>query len=86
MMDVQNQQSVVYFTILMVLEVVVLIISLSVEPSLTIFDILRIICLIAAKCMTAASWIVQYIIFALICAFYSFSPVGLWITGRIFID
>jgi hypothetical protein len=79
---VQNQQSVVYFTVLIVLEVIVLIMSFIVEPSLSMFNIIRIISLIGAKCMNSLAWIVQYIIFALICALYSFDPVGLWITGR----
>jgi hypothetical protein len=32
--------------------------------------------------LQSTSWMVQYIIFALICALLSFDPVGLWITGR----
>lgn len=46
------------------------------------FNILRIIMLAGAKCLQSTSWMVQYIIFALICALLSFDPVGLWITGR----
>lgn len=38
--------------------------------------------LIGAKCMESISWVVQYIIFAIICALYSFDPVGLWLIGR----
>ena len=33
--------------------------------------------------MNIATWVIQYIIFALISALYCFDPVGLWISGRI---
>ena len=81
-MNIQNQPSSIYFTVLIVIEIIVLILSLIFESSLAMFNIIRIISLIGAKCMNALAWVVQYIIFALICALYSFSPVGLWITGR----
>jgi len=50
------------------------------------FNILRIIMLAGAKCLQSTSWMVQYIIFALICALLSFDPVGLWMTGRKCVD
>ena len=82
MNNVSSQDSVVYFTILIVMEVVVLILSFIFESSLTMFNIIRILSLIGAKCMSSIIWIIEYIIFALISALYSFDPVGLWITGR----
>ena len=82
MNNAQQQDSVVYFTILMVMEILILILSFIFESSLTMFNIIRIFSLIGAKCMNTAIWVIQYIIFALICALYSFDPIGLWMTGR----
>ena len=80
-----DDQSVIYFTVLVVIEIAVFIFTMiSKQNDLTMFNILRIFLLIGAKCMESASWIVQYIIFAFICALISFDPVGLWITGRNF--
>lgn len=74
----------IYFTILIVIEILVFIFSIaSNQKELMFFNILRIIMLVGARCMESISWIVQYIIFAIICALYSFDPVGLWVTGRI---
>jgi len=56
------------------------------QNNLTMFNILRIIMLAGAKCLQSTSWMVQYIIFALICALLSFDPVGLWMTGRKCVD
>ena len=79
-----EDQPVVYFTVLVVLEVVIFIFAIvSLQNDLTMFNFLRIIMLAGAKCMQSTSWMVQYIIFALICALLSFDPVGLWISGRI---
>ena len=82
MNNAQGQDSVVYFTVLMVLEIVVLILSFIFEPSLIMFNLIRLLSLIGAKCMNTVIWVIQYIIFALICALYSFDPVGLWMSGR----
>ena len=81
-MNPQGQDSSLYFTILIVLEIVVLILSFIFESSLTMFNLIRILSLLGAKCMTSIIWVLEYIIFALISALYSFDPVGLWITGR----
>ena len=81
-MNPEGQDSSLYFTILIVLEIVVLILSFIFQSSLTMFNIIRILSLLGAKCMTSVIWVIQYIIFALISALYSFDPVGLWITGR----
>lgn len=84
MLDNQGEdQSIVYFTVLVVIEIAVFIFTMiSNQRDMTMFNILRIIMLIGAKCMESATWIVQYIIFAFFCALISFDPVGLWITGR----
>ena len=83
-MNPQGQDSSLYFTILIVLEIVVLILSFIFESSLTFFNIIRIFSLIGAKCLDSTIWVIQYIIFALISALYGFDPVGLWISGRSF--
>ena len=83
-MNAQGQDSVVYFTILVVMEVLILILSFIFEGSLTMFNIIRLLSLLGAKCMDVVTWVVLYIIYALISALYSFDPVGLWITGRTF--
>ena len=83
-MNAQGQDSVVYFTILVVMEVLILILSFIFEGSLTMFNIIRLLSLIGAKCMDVVAWVILYIIYALISALYSFDPVGLWITGRTF--
>lgn len=77
----------VYFTILVVIEITVFIFTMvTKQNNLTMFNILRIIMLAGAKCLQSTSWMVQYIIFALICALLSFDPVGLWMTGRKCVD
>ena len=79
----EQEQSVIYFGVLIVIEILVFILSLATKQNeLMFFNIIRILCLLGAKCMQSVSWVVQYIIFAFICALYSFDPVGLWITGR----
>jgi len=82
-MNPQGQDSVIYFTILAVMEVLILVLSFIFEGSLTMFNIIRLLSLIGAKCMDVVTWVVLYIIYALISALYSFDPVGLWITGRL---
>jgi hypothetical protein len=62
---------------------VILIFSVvSLQTDLTMFNILRIIMLTAAQCLKSTSWMLQYVIFAIICALLSFDPVGLWVSGR----
>ena len=72
----------VYFTVLVVLELIVIIMCFIAEPSLAFFSIIGLISLVAAKCMNAVTWVIQFIIFSLLGAILSFSPVGLWISGR----
>lgn len=70
----------------MVIELLVFIFSLaSNQKELMFFNILRIVMLVGSKCMESISWLIQYIIFVIICALFSFDPVGLWITGRNYI-
>ena len=82
MNSVTDQEPVVYFTVLVVLELIVIIMAFIAEPSLAFISIISIISLVAAKCMNAITWVIQFIIFSLLGAILSFSPVGLWISGR----
>lgn len=78
-----TQQAVVYFTILVVCEVIMLIFSLIIHQSSNIFNtIIRVLMLVVAHCLKGISWAAFYCVFAFLGTLYLFDPVGLWITGR----
>jgi hypothetical protein len=81
--EVKNQPSVIYFTSLIVLEALIFIFMIVAnEKALIMFNILRIILLIAAHCSSRILLVAYYTLFALIASLYIFDPVGLWIIGR----
>lgn len=78
-------QPIVYFTILCVVEILILVFMLAGQESdIILFNILRIFMLIMSNCLSYAAYAAYYSIFALVGALYMFDPVGLWIEGRTF--
>jgi len=86
MNSVSNQDPMVYFTVLVVAELIIIIMCFIAESSLAFLNIIALISLAAAKCMNAITWVIQFIIFVLLAAILSFSPVGLWISGRKYLN
>ena len=81
--EVDQQQSVIYLTILIVLEILLFIFTIAANnQEVIMFSLMRLILIIGAHCLKNVTWAAYYTIFALVAALYVFDPVGLWISGR----
>lgn len=82
--QIGQEQPIFYFSILIVLEILICLFTLaSKQPSDMVNNIIQIIMLIVAQCLKSVSWAAFFAIFAFINALFVFDPVGLWIIGRI---